>query len=216
MGIIAIGLGVSGLLIGWVPFLGLIAIPIAAIGGFLGLIGLVIAAIKDFKGWSMPLLGCLICGVTIVVSIGSTGATSAVIGEAVEEANKKVTSKRAAEEAAETSYIANNLIVGDVKAAYRESALDGRVAGLTFTIRNNGDRTVKRIKVICRFFDASGRVVAEEIYQPVSEFDFANGQPLKPGYTWAMTNGRFYTAKGIPRTWASGRVSVVVSEIDFQ
>jgi hypothetical protein len=111
---------------------------------------------------------------------------------------------------------AHSLIIGDVRAAYRQPALEGPVPGLSFTIKNNGGRTVKRIKVTCRFLDATGRAVAEETYQPVSEFDFANGKPLKPGYTWSMSNGLFYSAKGIPRTWASGRVEVVVSEIDFQ
>lgn len=216
MGIIAIVLGVLGLLVGWIPFLGLIAIPIAAIGGFLGLIGLVLAAFKKFKGWSMPLLGCLICSVTIAVSIASTGATSAAIGEAVNEANKAATSKRAADDVAEARYIVDSLVVGDVKADYRESGVEGRVPGVSFTIHNQGDRTVKRIKVTCRFLDAAGKKVAEESYQPVSEFDFADGKPLKPGYTWSMANGRFYSAKGIPKTWAPGQVDVVVSEIDFE
>ena len=74
---------------------------------------------------------------------------------------------------------AHSLIIGDVRAAYRQPALEGPVPGLSFTIKNNGGRTVKRIKVTCRFLDATGRAVAEETYQPVSEFDFANGKPLR-------------------------------------
>jgi hypothetical protein len=216
MGIIAIVLGVIGLLISWIPFLGLVAIPIAAIGGLLGLIGLVLAAVKKFKGWSMPLLGCLICTGTIVVSLTSTGATSAAIGEVVEEANKANQTKRAAEEAAEADYIANNLTVANVEAAFRKSPLDGNVPGVSFSIKNDGDQTLKRIRVKCSFLNAAGKRIAEESYLPVSEYDFGSGKPLKPGYVWTLDNGRFYSAKGIPAEWAPGRVEIKITEIDFQ
>lgn len=216
MGIIAIVLGVIGLLISWVPFLGLIAVPIAAIGGFLGLIGLVLAAIKKFKGWSMPLLGCLICTVTIVVSITSTSATSAAIGGAVEEATKANKARQAAEVADEADYIAKSLVVENVEASYKKSALEGNVPGVSFSIKNTGEKTVKRIKVNCSFMNAEGKKIAEESYLPVSEFDFANGKPLKPGYEWTLDKSRFYSAKGIPSEWAPGKVEIKITEIDFQ
>ena len=216
MGIIAIVLGVIGLLVGWIPFIGLVAIPIAAIGGFLGLIGLILAACKKFRGWSMPLLGSLICGVTIVVSISSTGATTAAISGAVDEASKAHKAEQAKIETIRSTYIAHNLQVADIQASYRNSAIEGKVPGVSFTIKNTGDRTLKRIKVTCYFLDAAGKRIAEETYQPVSEFDLTDGKPLKPGYTWSMSNNRFFSAKGIPKEWMPGKVEVIVSDIEFQ
>ena len=50
LGITATVIGVFALLFGWVPFLGLLAIPVAVIGGALAALGLVIALFKGFRG----------------------------------------------------------------------------------------------------------------------------------------------------------------------
>jgi hypothetical protein len=61
MGIIATVVGVLALLVGWFPFLGLLAIPVAVIGLLLGGVGVLFALYKEFKGIGMPLLGGSIC-----------------------------------------------------------------------------------------------------------------------------------------------------------
>lgn len=225
MGIIAIVLGVLGLLISWMPFLGLLAVPLAIIGGFLALIGLILAALKKFKGWSMPLLGGLICLLALLISFCSTGSTSVAIAEGLKEASeaaennnnaKKI--EKADTEAEAKDYIANSLDLYDVEAKYFDSLLDGKVPGVLFKLKNKGDRTLDRVEVNCYFLDGSGNRIAEEDFYPVlvSEYSFGgDNKPLKPGYVWTMEAGKFYTAKSVPSEWKEGSIEVEISEIKF-
>jgi len=225
MGIIAIVLGVLSLLVAWIPFLGLIAIPVAAIGGFLALIGLVLAALKKFRGWAMPLLGGIICVIAIVVSMSSTGSTSVAIAETMEDASKAIeessTATKSAEvksDAAEKEYIANQIELYDVEAKYRNSLLDGKVPGVLFKLKNNGDKTLNKVKITCYFLNADGKRIAEEDYFPVSVSDFSfgnNNKPLKPGYVWSMEKNKFYSAKSVPSEWKEGAIEIEISEIQF-
>lgn len=225
MGIIAVVLGVFGLLVSWIPFLGLLAVPIAGIGGLLAVIGLILAAMKKFKGWSMPLLGGLVCLMALCISFCSTGSTSAVISEGIKEASKASENRDNAKkiEQADTDakakeYIANSLDLYDVEAKYFDSILNGKVPGVVFKIKNKGDRTLDRVEVNCYFLDGSGNRIAEEDFYPVSVSEYSFGgdnKPLKPGYVWTMEAGKFYTAKSVPTEWKEGSVEVEISEIKF-
>lgn len=204
MGIIAIVLGVFGLLVSWIPFLGLLAVPVAGIGGFLALIGLILAALKKFKGWSMPLLGGLVCLLALFISFCSTGTTSAVISEGINQAAKDSEERRNAKkvekidtEAEAKDYIANSLELYDVESKYFDSILDGKVPGVLFKIKNKGDKSLDRVEVKCYFLDATGNRISEEDFYPVNVSAYSFGgdnKPLKPGYVWSMESGKFYTA----------------------
>jgi hypothetical protein len=225
MGIIAIVLGVIGLLVSWIPFLGLIAIPIAGIGGLLAIIGLVLAAMKKFKGWSMPLLGGLVCLMALLISFCSTGSTTAIIGEGIKEVSKASENRSNAQkiekadtEAESKDYIANNLDLYDVEAKYFDSVLNGKVPGVLFKLKNKGDRTLDRVEVKCFFLDGNGNRISEEDFHPVSVSGYSFGgdnKPLKPGYVWSMEAGKFYTAKSVPSEWKEGSIEVEISEIKF-
>lgn len=217
MGIISIVLGVLAMLVGWIPFLGLIAIPVAAIGAFLAFIGLVLALVKKFKGIGMPLLGGIICFIAIVISIGSTGSTSVAISEAIEETNASLNEANAQETKEEKEYIESYLELYDIEAAYHETYLDGTVPGVLFKIKNSGTKTLNKIKVVVYFKDSGGNVIAEESYSPVliSEFSFNDDKPLKPGYVWSMEQNKFYSAKSVPTEWEEGSVEVMITDIDF-
>lgn len=118
----------------------------------------------------------------------------------------------------EQQYVAKNLRLYDFKAKYMDSVLDGRVPGVTFKIKNNGDRTLDRVKVVVYFKDASGSVIAEEDYLPVlvSEYNFSgDNRPLKPGYIWQQERGKFYTAKNVPSEWKEGAANAKILEISF-
>lgn len=213
MGIIAIVLGVLALLVSWVPFLGLFSIPVSVIGGLLAFIGLILAAIKKFKGWSMPTLGGLLCGVSIAVALASTGGTSAALAEGVKKASEASSAQKATIEAEQKAYIASHLVVENIEAKRREMLIDGKVPTVGFTVKNTGAKTVTRLKVICYFLDASGKRIAEESFIPVSAY---GSKPLKPGYTWKQEENRHFTAKSVPSDWKEGAVQVEISEIDFE
>lgn len=225
MGIIAIVLGVFGLLVAWIPFLGLLAVPLAIIGGFLALIGLILAALKKFKGWSMPLLGGLVCLLTLLVSFCSTGSTTALITEGAKEVSKAAEKSNNAEkiekadsEVAAKEYIANSLDLYDVEAKYFDSVLDGKVAGVLFKIKNKGDKSLDQVEVKCYFLDASGNRISEEDFYPVNVSTYSFGgdnKPLKPGYVWSMESGKFYTAKSVASEWKEGSIDIEITKIKF-
>ena len=57
LAIISLVIGVLAILVGWIPFLGLLAIPSAIFGFIIAGIGALIALFKGFKGIKMPSLG---------------------------------------------------------------------------------------------------------------------------------------------------------------
>ena len=81
LGIVSVALGSITLLFGWIPFVGLIAIPIAALGAMVALIGGIVAIGKGFKGFGMPATGGLICIFAITVSMTSTKTVVDVIND---------------------------------------------------------------------------------------------------------------------------------------
>ena len=82
LGIISLVCGALALLGGWVPFLGLLAIPIALVGGLFAGLGLIIALFKGFRGASMPLLGGAICVVATILPLFSTGYATVALADA--------------------------------------------------------------------------------------------------------------------------------------
>jgi hypothetical protein len=118
----------------------------------------------------------------------------------------------------EDLYIRDNLLLYDFRAKYMESILDGRVPGVKFKLRNKGNRTLDRVKVVVFFKDSSGAVIAEEEYSPVlvSEYNFSgDNKPLKPGYIWQMESDKFYSAKSVPSEWKEGVAEAKIKEISF-
>lgn len=114
------------------------------------------------------------------------------------------------------AYIAN-VVLYDLVGRRYDSYLDGNVPGVEFKLRNNGDRTLKRVKVTVYFKDASGAVVAEEDYLPVlvSEFSLGDNKPLRPNHIWQLPQGKFYTAKSVPSEWETGALSARITDIEF-
>ncbi len=228
LGIIATVIGVLALLFGWIPYLGLVAIPVAVIGSALASVGLVIALFKSFRGASMPLLGGAICIAAIILPLVSTGGTSAAITEAINNTSHEMVPPRKGDNGEElkaeprdvvrAAYIAEHLELYDLSAKYVDSVLDGQVPGVLFKLRNNGDKSLDKVEVTVYFKDASGRVIAEEDYLPilVTEFSFSgNAKPLKAGYVWQMEQGKFYAAKSVPSEWGEGSVDAKITDIRF-
>jgi hypothetical protein len=229
LGITATVIGVFALLFGWVPFLGLLAIPVAVIGGALAALGLVIALFKGFRGAGLPLLGGTICIAAVILPLVSTGSTSVAITATMDEVAREMENQRNAlkeeserkqeqENSVKAAYIAEHLELYDVAAKYRDSLLDGRVPGVLFKLSNDGDRSLDKVEVTVYFKDASGRVLAEEDYLPVLVTDFSysgDAKPLKAGYVWQMEEGKFYAAKSVPSEWDEGSIEAKITDIQF-
>lgn len=229
MGIAAIVVGISALLFGWVPYLGLLAIPVAVLGVFLAGMGLLIAMMRKFKGAGLPLLGGVLSLIGVGVPLISTGGTSVVITEAIDEVSKemkadrqRVEQERMREEKREAdlqaAYITDHIELYDVQASYMDSLLNGEVPGVQFKLKNTGDKTLVKVKVTFFFEDESGAIIAEEEFCPVlvNSYSYSsNNDPLKPGYVWQMEKGKFYSAKSVPSEWVEGCAVARVTEVQF-
>ena len=220
MGIISIVVGVLALLVGWVPFLGLLAMPVAGIGLLLAFVGIILALVKKAKGILLPLLGVGISLIALIIPMLSTAGSSMAISESMKKAkqasgeNATIPTKEMEEKSA---YINTYLDLYETRARYMNSVLDGRVPGVLFKLRNRGDRQLDKVEVTVYFKDSTGRIIHEEDYTPilVSEFSFNDNKPLKPGYIWQMESGRFYSAKSVPEEWVEGSVDMKITDIRF-
>ena len=119
--------------------------------------------------------------------------------------------------AEEAAYIRNHLKVYSLDARYFDSLLDGRVPGVDFKIKNDGNRTLNEVKVKVVFYDDQDKAIGEEEYYPVlvTSSGFGDNTPLRPNYIWQQESGQFYTAKSVPSEWKTGKVSATVADIEF-
>ncbi len=106
----------------------------------------------------------------------------------------------------------------DFTAKYFSTYLDGKTPGVTFKIKNEGDKILTKVEVTAYFKDASNNTIAEEDYHPVlvSEYSFGDNKPLKPNYIWQMEQGKFYNAKSVPSEWQEGNAVAKITDIEFE
>jgi hypothetical protein len=87
LGTASLVLGILACLVCWIPFLGMLAIPVAIIGIILAAIGFLIGIFrKSSKGGAIA--GGITCLLAIVISVSVTGKTAAVISESLAKADK--------------------------------------------------------------------------------------------------------------------------------
>jgi len=145
---------------------------------------------------------------TVAAASDAAAADSAMSGEVAGDAPS----------AEEKAYIRDHVALYDLEGKYYDSMLDGRVPGVDFKIKNNGNRTLNEVKVLIRFQDAAGKDIAEEEFYPVlvSEYNYSgDNTPLRPNYIWQQEQDRFYTAKKVPSEWQSGKVTGQIVDIEF-
>lgn len=147
--------------------------------------------------------------------LGDDEAITASAMDAVADAEAVLGDSPSGEERA---YIRDHLTLYDLEGSYFDSILDGRVPGVDFKIRNDGNRTLNEVRVLIRFLDTQGNAIAEEEYFPVlvSEYNFGDdNSPLRPNYIWQQEQGQFYSAKSVPSEWQAGKVTGKIVDIEF-
>ncbi len=112
----------------------------------------------------------------------------------------------------------DNIDLYDLEAGYYDTYLDDRVPGVSFKLKNNGNRTLTKVEVTVYFKNASGEIIFEEDFLPVlvSEYSFNDNKPLKPKYVWSIGTGKFYKVEEVPSEWKSGSVSAKITDIRFE
>lgn len=134
-------------------------------------------------------------------AISSDGST---IDDLISNLDKEI-----AEDKAMNEYV-DKVQIFDVAAKYYEGN-DGSVPGITFKIRNVGNRELTEIDIIVYFKDKSGNTIAEKTYYPV----LPSKSSLKPGYIWQIERGKFYSASSVSDEWKTGSVAVNVALLKF-
>lgn len=173
------------------------------------------------KGLVAASVACLIVAPALDVQGFARGGRAApstaagLIGGAAPGASPESSSSKSTEQAA---YIRDHIKIYDLEGRYFDSILDGRVPGVDFKIKNDGNRTLNKISVRVVFYDAQDKPIAEQDYSPVlvtSSGYGDNNTPLRPNYIWKQEQGRFLTAKSVPSEWKTGKVTATITEIEF-
>ena len=89
LGLIGIILGVLTLMMSWIPFFGLITLPISGVGGLCSLVGLVVSLLKHKQKIGYPICGLIFCVLSIGMVIFSTGGAAVTAGAIAEEIDKE-------------------------------------------------------------------------------------------------------------------------------
>lgn len=85
-------------------------------------------------------------------------------------------------------------------------------------LKNNGDKSLDKVKVVVYFHDGNGKTIFEKEYLPilVSKFSFSgDNKPLKPGYVKEMEKNRYYTLKSNLSEWVEGQATIKIVDIAF-
>lgn len=77
-GIGSVVAGGLAFLICWVPFVGVITLPVSAIGVLLAVVGMLLSLTKKDTGLGLPIAGLVVSGVALIVGLGNLAGSSAV------------------------------------------------------------------------------------------------------------------------------------------
>lgn len=89
--------------------------------------------------------------------------------------------------------------------------------GFRYNIKNNGDRTLIKVKVTVFLKDENGNNIAEEDDYPIhpDSFEDKNRKPLKPNYMWKHSEVTYTSVKNVSSDWKAGNAEIVITEIEF-
>lgn len=155
MGIAALILGVIALATSWIPFLGLVALPLGGLGILIGLLGVVISLTTAGRGIGFPLGGIVISGLAVLCAVAITSGTASAIGGAAKSVSENMNQRKLERLEAELDELqslkmelANNrMVVKQVSVDTARLTWDEFASAPTFelTVSNNTDETVTRI-----------------------------------------------------------------------
>jgi hypothetical protein len=99
---------------------------------------------------------------------------------------------------------------------FNKSSYSDGTPGVTFALKNNGDKTLSGVTVKVYFLDFDGRPIAEKSYSPVrsSIFCYSDCDPLKPNYVWRQGDN-FYSIDTLGPEW-SGEATIEIEDIEFE
>jgi len=136
--------------------------------------------------------------------------------EAAETGIEKTT--KAMEEFTEKMNYMDKVEITEFVAQRIDTYLKKDVPAVRISLKNNGDRSLDKVKVVVYFKDKGGNTIFEEDYHPVlvSKYSFSgDNKPLKPGYVKEMEKGKYYTLESALSDWQEGEATAKVVDIEF-
>ena len=216
------GLGVASIIsggiamaIGWIPLVGLIALPISAIALVLGVIGFIFPLATKKSGLKMPIIG-------LVISLASLAlpflTTSALINE-IDTPEFREAMAEIGESFEEMSSEYNRAIMGQIEISNLQvGRTDSGEPQISFEIKNNSERNLKYVRVDCEFFGKEGQAVYKTEFTPVSHWGVPAGSVefLGSGETWFTEDNEFFKINQSDlEEWDSVTVEVKIGSIEI-
>ena len=216
------GLGVASIIsggiaiaIGWIPFIGFIALPISAIALVLGVIGFIFPLATKKSGLKMPIIG-------LVISLASAAlpflTTSALINE-IDTPEFREAMADIGESFEEMSSEDNLAVMRQIEISNLQvGRTDSGEPQISFEIKNNSERNLKYVRVDCEFFGKEGQAVYKTEFTPVSHWGAPAGSVefLGSGETWFTEDNEFFKIKqSALEEWDSVTVEVKIGSIEI-
>jgi hypothetical protein len=88
LGIVSLVLGIVAFLFCWIPLVGILSIPLSALGLLLGAIGLLVAVHRRGSGIGYPIGGAAVCGLALAIGIAQATVIAAPLFVASELAER--------------------------------------------------------------------------------------------------------------------------------
>ncbi len=126
--------------------------------------------------------------------------------------------KQAMESFTEKMNYIDNIKITEFIATRIDTYSDDNVPAVRISLKNTGDRSLDKVKVIVYFQDKAGNTIFEEDFLPVlvSQYSFSgDNKPLKPGYVMEMETGKYYTIDSQLSEWDESNAFVKVDDIEF-
>ncbi|WP_419307277.1 DUF6694 family lipoprotein [Chromohalobacter israelensis] len=99
-----------------------------------------------------------------------------------------------------------------------DTYLKQEVPAVRVSLKNKGNRSLDKVKVVVYFKDKDGSTIFEEHFYPVlvSKYSLSgDDKPLKPGYVQEMEKGKYYTLESALSDWQEGKATAKVVDIEF-
>lgn len=113
----------------------------------------------------------------------------------------------------EEEYIENYLELNDYKVDMCQS-YSGTFPGLeNVSIKNNGDKDLRKVTVTVYFQDAQGKNIAENSFTVIGSL--FSSSLLKANYSWKMEPDKFYEIKNLADEVDISRYTVEITDIEF-
>ena len=215
----AFGLGLASticaciaLLIGWIPFIGFLAWPVAGIALILGIIGFIYPFATKKEGLTLPIIGLALTLVSIALPIITTKA----IMENPEFQEAMIELEETFEE---LDSGAKQLVMSQMEVMNLQSERDDQgMVNFSFELKNNSEFGIKYARIDCDFLNKEGEAVYQTEFTPISWHGTPEGssKSLQPGETWSTDQNNFFDINvNALEDWDPGSVRTKIGSVEI-